>query len=181
VICCVVAALLVGGSARFRRQVPVLHDAGVLVLGAGLGGLLVEGLASFSSDLHWLHHGRHPLVVVAVVGACAALSVLGLNLGEWTWGARSGTLLAMAACGGAMAIEVFDLHVARLHVAPTAPATILVHAPSVALGIATAGLMILGKGIGYATSDGRGNRCAAQSSIHCCAEEESVSSRAGAA
>lgn len=177
-ICCVLAALLVGGSARFRRPVPVLHDAGTLALGAGLGGLLVEGLASFCSDLHWLHHGRHPLGVVAIVGGWAALSVAGLCLGERIWNARSESLLVMAACGGAMVTELFDLHVARLHVAAAAPATILVHAPSVVLGVATAGLMILGKGLGHVGHDAHGNHCASQSRTSASAEESTRAARA---
>lgn len=143
-ICCLLAALLVGGSARFRRTVPVLQDAGILLLGVGLGALLVEALAAFSSDLQWLHHGRHPLGVIAVVVTGAALSVVGLRLGERPSGTRRATVLALAGCGGAILTEILDLHVARLHVSPAAPATILVHAPSVVFALLAAGLMIRG-------------------------------------
>jgi hypothetical protein len=160
VICCIVAALVVGGSTRFRRSIPVLHDAGALLLGAGLGGLLVEGFAAVSVDVHWLHQGRHPLGVVLMVGAWAALSAAGLFLGEWTWEAGAEALLAIAACSGAIVTEVLDFHVAHLHVSPAVPATILVHAPSVALGMLVVGMMILRPGVRSPRADRGGNRCA---------------------
>jgi hypothetical protein len=146
VICCLIAAVLVGGSTRFRRSVPVLHDTGMLLLGAGLGGLLVEGLAAFCTDLHWLHQGRHPAGVVALVGSWAVVSVAGLCLGERSLEQRTAALVMMAACGGALLTEILDLHVLRLYVAPSVPATVLLHSPSIALGIAAAGLMMLGRG-----------------------------------
>jgi hypothetical protein len=151
VICCLIAALVVGGSTRFRRSVPVLHDTGMLLLGAGLGGLLVEGLAALSTDFGWVHQGRYPGAVVAVVGGWAALSVAGLSLGDRAAAARMAALVTMAACGGALATEILDLHVLRLHVAAAAPATILLHAPSVVLGITAAGLLMFGRGSGRVT------------------------------
>jgi hypothetical protein len=146
VICCLIAALLVGGSTRFRRSDPVLHDTGMLLLGAGLGGLLVEGLAAFCTDLDWLHQGRNPAGVVALVGSLAAVSVAGLCLGERSLEPRTAALVMMAASGGALLTELLDLHLMRLHVTPTVPATVLLHSPSFALGIVAAGLMMLGRG-----------------------------------
>jgi len=83
-----------------------------------------------------------------VVGLWAVVSVAGLCLGERVAEAKRAALFAMAACGGAIVTELLDLHLMRLHLSADVPATIVLHAPSFALGIAAAGLMILGPGLG---------------------------------